>query len=442
VGLCGAATAIAQEAPPADDTRRRLEVLEAENAELKDDVAYLGERLDKVMPMLGKLTGYLDLGFFHVGGDGSGIRTDIGHRALPEYDGLLPDSWVFLGDPLSTAINSRGEPADTGESRAVVFDPIDNGGKASFLVNALSVAFFSGLSDRLTFNAIVDFVPRGRHVSEPGGTFLGDYVDVKLGYVEYLAPIERFELRLSGGKFDSVLGFEYRSQESPDRLGVTPSLICRYTCGHPIGVKARGRFWQDALIVNLALTNGSSFVESFPFYDEIDHNDAKTVSVRVSTKHAVGSGLEIGVSGAGGGQDLQTKNGVPQWHLGADVHLDWQDLDFTAELVRGKAQGKSEAGEAPCGLAPCLDYRGAYGQLGYRAANWLEPYVRIDWRDATHESGESFVYVSKLVRATVGVRVELGTHTVAKAEYVHNEELGRIPDFANDVVTSSWVVKF
>lgn len=394
------------------------------------------------MPVLGKLTGYLDLGFFHVGGDGSGIRTDIGHRAFPEYDGVVPDSWVFLGDPLSTAINSRGEPADTSESRAVVQDSIDNGGKASFLVNALSVSLFSGLSDRLTFNAIVDLLPRGRNVSSPSGTFLGDFVDVKLGYLEYRVPTERFDLRVSGGKFDSVLGFEYRSQESPDRLGVTPSLLCRYTCGHPIGVKARGRFLNDALIVNLAVTNGSPFSEGFPFYDEIDHNDAKTVSARVSTQHAVGAGFEMGMSGALGAQDLQPRNSVLQWHLGADLHLDWRDVDLTAEVVRGQAQGKSEPGESPCGLAPCLDYQGAYVQVGYRATNWLEPYVRMDWRDATHESGESFVYVSQLVRATVGLRLELGTHTVVKAEVVHNEELGRIPDFANDVVTSSWVVKY
>ena len=48
---------------------------------------------------------------------------------------------------------------------------------------------------------------------------------MKLGYVEYRVPIERIDLKLTAGKFDSVLGIEYRSQESPDRVGITPSLI-------------------------------------------------------------------------------------------------------------------------------------------------------------------------------------------------------------------------
>ena len=33
----------------------------------------------------------------------------------------------------------------------------------------------------------------------------------KLGYVEYTVPTERFGLSLYAGKFDSVLGYEYRA---------------------------------------------------------------------------------------------------------------------------------------------------------------------------------------------------------------------------------------
>ena len=59
-----------------------------------------------------------------------------------------------------------------------------------------------------------------------------------------------------------------------------------------------------------------------------------------------------------------------------------------------------------------------------------------------HQSGASFIYVSELLRATAGVRLELGTAVIVKAEYTLNRELGEIPQFDNDVFTSSLVVKY
>jgi hypothetical protein len=156
----------------------------------------------------------------------------------------------------------------------------------------------------------------------------------------------------------------------------------------------------------------------------------------------LGTGLEFGASGAYGAQDLQKDDSVAQWHYGFDVHLDWKDILFTGEFVQGRATGATAAGEVPCGLAPCLQYKGAYGQLAYRLTNWLTPYVRVDWRDALHESGASFVYISNLARFTPGLHFELGTHVILKAEYSLNRELGRIPQFPNDVVTSALVVKY
>jgi len=115
---------------------------------------------------------------------------------------------------------------------------------------------------------------------------------------------------------------------------------------------------------------------------------------------------------------------------------------LSAEYVRGRARGETEPGQPTCNLAPCLRYQGAYGRLGYRATNWLVPYVRVDWRDALHRFGADFVYVSELIRGTAGVHLELGPHVTLKAEYTLNRELGRIPQFANDVFTSSAVVEF
>jgi hypothetical protein len=431
-----------QPEPPKHDESldARMQKLEDELEQAKDDNKVLEDKLEALMPLSTRFSGYLDVGFFATDGNGAGTRSDLAGTYFPEYAGIVPASWVFMGDPLSTAVNSRGEPADTGESRAVLFNPIHSRGKSSFIVNALNLGLFVGLGETATLNASVDFVPRGRDVSDPAGTFLGDFVDVKLAYGEWRPKIESFNLALQVGKFDSVIGYEYRSIESPDRIGVTPSLICRYTCGRPIGLKARARFFDDALVLNAAVTNGSHFSEGFPFSNEIDTNQFKTLAGRLS--YLIAKKLDLGVSGAYGAQDLQTEDSVYQWHIGGDVHLEWKDFEFTGELVHGRADGKTSLMGPHCDVAPCIHYTGAYGLVALRITNMFVPYARVDWRDALHESGASFVYISELVRATVGLRTEIGTHVIFKAEGTLNRELGRIPQFPNDVFTTSLVIKY
>ena len=86
-----------------------------------------------------QLSGYLDVGFFDVQGNGAGVRKDL-DRHFPEYGDLFA-SWVLVGDPLSTAINSPGDVADFGDSRAIRFDPVHSQGKPSFLVNNVNLNF-------------------------------------------------------------------------------------------------------------------------------------------------------------------------------------------------------------------------------------------------------------------------------------------------------------
>jgi hypothetical protein len=112
-----------------------------------------------------------------------------------------------------------------------------------------------------------------------------------------------------------------------------------------------------------------------------------------------------------------------------------------AEFVRGEAEGATTPGEPACDLEPCVDYRGAYGLVGFRATPWLTPYVRVDWRDATHESGASFVYVSKALRGTAGANFRFGSNVILKAEYTENRELEPLPRFDNNVFTSSLVLR-
>jgi hypothetical protein len=418
----------------------RMQRLEDDLAQLREDNAFLEHKLDDAARMAARFSGYLDVGFFATSGDGAGTRTDLGNTHFPEYAGVVPDSWVFLGDPLSTAVNSRGEPADTGESRAVTFDSIDSRGKSTFIVNALNLGLLVGLGDTASLVGSVDFVPRGRDVSDPLGSFVGDYVDVKLAYGEWRPELARLSLALQAGKFDSVVGREYRSLESPDRTSVTPSLICRYTCGRPLGVKARLKLLDDALIANLSVTNGSHATEGFPLSNEVDRNQWKTVAGRLS--YLAADLVELGVSGAAGAQDLQADEDVRQWHVGGDLHVDWKDFELTAELVKGRANGVTSPMSPRCDVAACIRYTGAYGLLSHRLTNELEPYARVDWRDAVHQSGASYVYISKLVRYTIGLRSELGAHVIVKAEATLNRELGRLPQFPDDVLTTSLVIKY
>ena len=427
--------------PRIDELTRKMAALEEELSQVKDDNTYLEEKLQSLLPIAAKLGGYIDAGFFVTDGNGAGTRSDLIGQFYPEYlDKGIPGSWVFIGDPLSTTVNSRGDVADTGESRAIVFDPINSRGKSTFLVNAVNLALYAGLSETASAQVSIDFLPRARDISDVGGLFTGDYVDVKLAYGEWKPELDDLELSLQAGKFDSVLGFEYRSLESPDRLGVTPSLLCRYLCGRPVGLKARARLLDNTVVANVAVTNGSHFAETFTFADETDSNHMKTVAGRLS--YLAGGKVEIGASGAFGAQDAQDDSKLYQWHVGADVHAEIGDLELTAEYVKGKAKGKTSGTTmAECDDAPCLDYQGAYLLGGYRLTNVFVPYGRVDWRDATHESGASFVYISKLVRFTVGVRAEIGTRVIVKAEGTLNRELDRIPQFPNDVITTSLVLK-
>lgn len=437
---------------------QRMQSLEDELSAQQDDNKYLEDKLSALAPVAGRFSGYLDLGFFATTGNGAGTRSDLAQTYFPEYIGRVPGSWVFYGDPLSTAINSRGDVADTGESRAVTFDPINSRGKSTFLVNALNLTVFSGIGETGQVNASVDFLPRARDVSEISGLFLGDYLDVKLAYGEWRPRTEKFDLMFQAGKFDSVVGFEYRSIESPDRTNITPSLICRYTCGRPIGLKSRAQFFDNkALVANVAVTNGSHFSEGFPFANETDANHFKTLAGRLS--YAVDGKVEVGVSGAWGAQDYQTKSDIYQWHAGVDVHAEIKDVELTAEFVRGRAKGKTGTDPLPAGMrrarcdeAPCLKYTGGYLLAAYRVNNTFIPYVRTDFRDAMHWSGASFVYISKATRFTVGLRAEIGTRLIVKAEGTLNRELVLFddedptmpgpPPIPNDVVTTSLVIKY
>lgn len=433
---------LSAELVPAEPTTVTTDDLE----DLKDELAKANARIDALerrasatSRLAARFKGYLDVGFFVVQGNGSGVRKDFGHTQADFKDTTL-GSWVLMGDPLGTAINSRGEPADIGDSRAIRFDPIHAGGHPSFIVNTLHLATNVSLTQELSVIAAIDFLPRDRDLQD--FRTIGDFFDLKLAFIRYQVDLPKVWLAIFVGKFDPLHGIEYRTQESPERIGVTPSLICRYTCGRPTGVKAKLGLFDRDLEIWLAVTNGSHQSDLFPFSNETDFNSGKTFAGRVQYFIPVGQrGLELSASGAIGPQDRQPDDGVLQWHYGFAGKLEVGDFIASAEFVTGRALGKTEVGGPKCGAAPCLFYRGAYGQLAYRVNSYLMPYARVDWRTARHQRGTDWAYVSTAVRGTFGLRADITSFITLKAEYVLNREVD-ILEFPDDIFTTSLVVAY
>jgi len=372
------------------------------------------------------LTVFVDVGGFAVGGDGSGIRSDLGHVYYPKYAGRIAGQWVFMGDPLSTTINSLGEPADTSDSRELQTDTVNSHGHPSLIVNSIGLAVGKYIGHGVSVSVLAELLPRPGH----------DILDTELAHVDY-RPLQTVDLVISAGKVDSVLGVEYRSQDAPRRLGITPSLICRYTCGRPLGAEAR--LTEGRLSVSGGVFNGDQFQQLFEPKLELHASNLPTVAGHVQWMLPLGQGLEVGVSGAAGPQENQPSTSVAQWHIGMDAQLrDLHGWDVVGEYVQGLQQGQTM--ETPCDLAPCLTYKGAYVLVDHRVAEWLTPYVRVDWRSAVHQHGADFVYESHVARATIGAHFEMTSTILAKIEYTFNHELGGIPQFADDVLTTSIVV--
>jgi hypothetical protein len=429
-----------EEAEPATDEDERYEALQEEVRQLRGVVAGRKPR--------SFVTGYADVGFFVAQGDGTGFIEDLGPpaaRFFPQYAGQY--GWVFLGDILAPAINSRGEPADLGNPPGIDrLDLIDSNGAPSFIVNEVNLTLNGALAPTVLGTASVNFLPR------TGTNFrLGDTFDVDLAQLEWQAGAER-RTSVYLGKFDSVIGIEYRSRKANQRYGITPSLIARYTTGTPVGIKVRSRLGPNDLVtVAGALTNGSSVIEPFHFYDETDSNAGKTASGRISIAPPIPfMHIELGVSGLYGAQDRALDSRYPIWFAGADVTAAWRNLQLTAEFLRGSSEG--EVGPAVDPVHRVYGLRlnnGGYVQLIGRLSRFVGGLVRAELREAfvwlgdpTLAGGAERLYVTKGWRLTGGIHVDVSDRIVAKIEYLHNGEYGGVPPIPNDVLTSSVVMAY
>lgn len=374
--------------------------------------------------------GYVDFGYFVPQGNGAGYIEDFGHALFPEYAGKF--GWVFLGDILSPAVNSRGEVADLGPAPGVTrYDSINSRGAPGFILNEVNLTLRSALTPTALVSTSVNFTPR------TGSDFaLGDAFDVDIAQVEWL-PTESQRTSIFVGKMEPVFGIEYRDRKADKRFGITPSLMARYTTGTALGLKLRTKFGSgDWLVLAVALTNGSNTTEQFHFYDEIDSNAGKTGSGRLAIR-LLPLSVELGASGSAGPQDRATDTAHLMWFYGFDVLGHWSHVDLKGQWMKGHAPGEPSQGVYGLDLK-----QGGYLELDVMLTSSLGVLGRGEYRDAFVWLSDQRAYLTKSWRATAGLRWVLTTRAVLKAEYLRNGEYDGIPNIANDVFTSSLVMGF
>ncbi|MFZ5470979.1 MAG: outer membrane beta-barrel protein [Myxococcota bacterium] len=406
-----------------EENRRLAEALQEARRPRPANAAHLVAGELKV-----RLTGYVDAGFFKAGGDGVAYALDAGKRNHPEYSDI---PWVFDGDPWANPVNSQGDSADLGLDRTNIarFDPIRSQGRPSFILNMVNLGLVGSHGGEFLVEASLNIEPRQGLL---GST--GDFVDVDLAYVEWIAS-RKHDLHFFAGKFESIFGIEYRGRKAPDRYGVTPSIISRYTSGTPTGVKARFSPWTGPVTLNLALTNGGMFTERFAhFFNEIDKNAFKTATGRLSYTLPLPFFLEVGASGQYGAQDGQPDENVPQWMFGFDAKLAVGDVIVRGEYLRTRAQGGGLS------EAPVLRAEGFYVDASYQFLPWFGVLARVDHRNA-FLLAETNLYLTNVSRVTAGLRFDINFHLIAKVEYLRVQEMSG-PELDDDVFTSSLILRF
>src|SRR5215470_14418636 len=168
--VCFSSPAFAEERTATDeeepeDNPDDVRALREEVRALKDKVEELDVRLRQkdetrfVPEVFVKVDGYVDFGFFAPEGTGVGFVQDYGNAIKPQYAGKY--AWVFLGDILATAVNSRGEAADLGSPPGVTrFDSIHSKGAPGFILNEANLTLKVGLQHHAILTTSINFVPR------------------------------------------------------------------------------------------------------------------------------------------------------------------------------------------------------------------------------------------------------------------------------------------
>ena len=270
------------------------------------------------------VTGFIDVGFAKAQGNGT---------SYPPGDLRVPADYGV--DTFATAVNSRGDVASNDPNGRFVngFLPrsMGIGGHGSVLFNALSADL------RYTSRGAPLFV-FARAVMLPRLSAAGDQTRVLLeqGFGR-LTPLDSAELAISIGKFDSVFGIEYLENPSNIRIGITPSLMARYTTGTSLGAKVFYRIqipiiWS-ALSLNVAGTNSGNFVEALQGPDaNLTGVPVASGTRRLRVEPAVG-GIKLGASGLQGPRNDQRDPDSRQRMWGFDARLYVAGLALNGEYV-------------------------------------------------------------------------------------------------------------
>jgi hypothetical protein len=267
-----------------------------------------------------------------------------------------------------------------------------------------------------------------------------------------LAPFSTLELSLSVGRFDSVFGIEYLENQANLRTGITPSLVARYTTGTPVGAKLFYRLqlaplWS-ALSLNVAATNGGTFVESLQ-PQEISLTGRPVGSGRLGYELDLpGFQVKLGGSGLYGPRNDQGDQHALQKAVGGDARLYFLGLSLAGEYVhvdedRGPGNDK-RTGLGPQAGASAFHVRGFYAFAAYQLPfslgflQRLTVYGRFEHR---HAWFEGFLPIT-VERYVGGLRLDLWDALALKAEYLRNLEKSGAPSVPNDVIAASAVFSF
>jgi hypothetical protein len=412
------------------------------------------------------ITGYVDVGFAKAQGNGTSFPASFG-------PGTPPGPADYYVDTFAPAVNARGEAASVAAPPGTTiagFLPRSAGigGKPSFLINTadvdlrytapeLPIMIFTRLQvlPRL-YNTIPMTTPPTPDTSEgmPAGEYTRLYVEQAFGRV---TPIKSAELAISVGKFDSVFGIEYLDNEANFRVGVTPSLLARYTTGQSTGLKLFYRYQiipaSSAISVNVAATNSGTFVESLQGPSR-SLTGVPIVSGRLGYElNLPRVSIKVGGSGEYGPRnDQYVTTKAPETLLGFDVRVVLPTLVLSGEYVLVQEEDAAEA--LPGVMVPKLAGTGGYPSITefYAHGFWLqaaeelplslEPfrvtlYARYEQRHARFPDAPGSTLT--VARITGGVNVGLAESLQLKAEYLVNQELEGAPEVANNVFTSSAV---
>jgi hypothetical protein len=386
-----------------------------------------------------RISGYVDVGWAKAQGNGSSF--------VPGDTRLPADYYV---DPFAPAVNSRGDVAslDAGGRFVNGFLPytVGAGGNGTFLLNVASLDLQvspSGVPILVFVRA--QALPRWNG----NGSETRFLLQQAFGRV---SPFSSQELSISAGRFDSVFGIEYLENESNLRLGITPSLIARYTTGHPIGLKVFYRFQlpsiASAISINAAATNSGSQVESLQA-ETLSFTGVPVGSARLGYELSLlGTELKLGVSGLYGPRNDQSDPGVTQRQLGFDARVFVGPFSVWAEYVDVN-EDPATAPPKPTGtgvytIASGFRAHGFYVQLAYalpvhgRVLSGASLYGRYDRRKGGFDGTPELL----TSRWTVGGRLELWSVLQLKAEVLFNRENAGAPTVDNDVFTTSAVFSF